>query len=354
MKIGLTSDWHISQYSSIVRSNGKEYSTRLEHLIDSINWAESLFSTMGCYAHICLGDAFDKAELNAAEISALKKIIWGKMYHYFIVGNHEMASSDLSKNTANLFDLMPNCRVIDRPSMLSISGEYDIFVLPYILNANRKPLEEYFENYPQKPEIILSHNDIKGIQMGSFISQDGFTIDEIQANCKLFINGHIHNCGQVADGIYNIGNLCGQNFSEDAFVYPHVAWIIDTETKEIKTFENPYALRFYKLDFTENNGIDYINDISSKIKPNAVVTVRCKEKDLDYLRARFGKEPNDLMPHNCNIIESRFVVDYSCSEQLEHSETILSVDHLNQFENYVKENIGVSELIMSELQEVLK
>ena len=42
MKYLIYSDVHISQGSSIVKQEGIKYSVRLEHIIDSINWAEEL------------------------------------------------------------------------------------------------------------------------------------------------------------------------------------------------------------------------------------------------------------------------------------------------------------------------
>ena len=354
MKLGITTDWHWSQFSSIIRSMGSKYSVRLEHLIDSLNWAEELFEYNNCYAHICLGDAFDKAELNAQEISALKEVKWGDMSHFFLVGNHEMASSDLSSNTANIFSLLPGSEVFDKPKMIVLDG-VSILMLPYILNCDRPTISSIIDRCcPEHPQIIFSHNDIAGIQLGGFVSQEGFSLDEIKETKALFLNGHLHNGGWLGDHIYNVGNLCGQNFSEDAFLYKHTAWILDTEAGKIERYENPYSFRFYKLDFTERNDIDYINDISSKVHKNAVVTVKCLEKDLHYLKARFGTENDDLIPRNCNVLFSRFVVDYTKTDSDEPTEISLSVDHLAQFEKYVKETIGADNVILSELQEVLK
>jgi len=56
MKIGLYTDVHYGQYSSILRMRGSKYSKRLENCIDSINWAEKLFEEQGCSRVICLGD----------------------------------------------------------------------------------------------------------------------------------------------------------------------------------------------------------------------------------------------------------------------------------------------------------
>ena len=340
MRIGLSTDWHICQFSSLVRGMGEKHSVRLEHLIDSINWAERVFEEKDCYAHICLGDAFDKPDLNAAEISALNDIEWGNLLHYFIVGNHEMASSDLRTNSANLFDLLPNCTVIANPTMLF----GNIFALPYVLEKNRKPLKEYLVNFG-RPRVILSHNDIAGMQMGQFISKEGFSVDEIEESCDLFLNGHLHNMGQFAKNGWNIGNLCGQNFSEDAFNYQHLVWVLDTDNGSIETFENPYALNFYKLSFTDENE-EQIRWAIGSLKNNAVLTVRCKQGKHDLIKK--------IVSERSDIIESRFILDYDTEVCQQDISQTLTVDHLAQFEKYVKEHIGYTDLIAGELKEVMK
>lgn len=74
MKILLYTDVHVSEFSSIIRSMGEKYSTRLENLIASINWAEKIATENNCDEIICLGDFFDKPELNSSELTAMKEI----------------------------------------------------------------------------------------------------------------------------------------------------------------------------------------------------------------------------------------------------------------------------------------
>lgn len=337
MKLLLYSDVHWSEFSSIVRSIGNKYSTRLEYLINSMNWVESMAYENQCDASICLGDFFDKPQLNAREISALKEVTWGKHPHYFIVGNHEISSSDLYMNSANLFEILPTSKVISNPSMLF----GNIFVLPYILNSNRLPLKEYLTI--GKPEIILSHNDIAGIQMGQFISKDGFTIEEIEENCDIFINGHIHNADKISNNIFNIGNLCGQNFSEDASKYKHYIWILDTETKQASTYENPYALNFYKFDFCQSNDFNELNNVYK----NSVLTIKCFDKDKQEIK--------QIINSLNNIVASRFLIEYKHKnlEELSVNDNI-QVDHLKQFNDYILNNSQVNDVLLEELNEVLK
>ena len=117
------------------------------------------------------------------------------------------------------------------------------------VNITNSEIKDYFGPIPQgMKRVILSHNDIAGIQMGAFLSKEGFSLNDIDENCDLFINGHIHNCGWVSEKAFNIGNLTGQNFSEDAFRFEHVAVILDTDTLHMDWYENPHAFNFYKID----------------------------------------------------------------------------------------------------------
>lgn len=77
----------------------------------------------------------------------------------------------------------------------------------------------------------------------------------------------------MADRVINVGNLTGQNFSEDAKKYSHGCIIFDTNTGECNLYENPYAFNFYKLS--------YGNDTLSGLKNNAVVTISVDSNDID-------------------------------------------------------------------------
>lgn len=354
MKILVVGDVHWSQYSSILRKRGVKYSYRLENLIKSINWVEDTAKQNDCKMVVYLGDFFDKPNLNAEEISALDDIQWSDIEHYFLVGNHESGMSSLEFNSANIFRLnnsfvVQNPIAMDNPYSMSDCPEELVF-LPYIMESDRESLSEYMYDTNNK-RIIFSHNDLKGIQMGRFVSKEGFSIEEIQDNCDLFLNGHLHNGAKVADKIINVGNLTGQNFSEDAFTYDHSVVLLDTETLQYAVYENPYSLNFYKLDLT-NADIDYINDMSSKLKQNSILTVKCNEKDLDYLRKRFnGKYKDDTVPFNCNVIESRFIV-HSNASKIDNKQETFSINHLDSFKEYMINLLGNSDVLLEELQEV--
>ena len=172
MKILICGDNHWSQYSSIVRQRGEKYSLRLENQIKSINWVEALAVEQECACIIHLGDFFDAPNLCSEEITALKEIEWAEyMPHYFLVGNHEIGTRNLQFNSVNVLTNNTPYEVIDK-----ITNKYwediEAVFIPYMFEGDKPELSTLFKTNATK-KIIFSHNDIKGIQMGQFISKEG-------------------------------------------------------------------------------------------------------------------------------------------------------------------------------------
>lgn len=352
MKILVYSDNHWCQYSSILRKRGDKYSVRLENQIKSINWAENLAEKLGCGVVIHCGDFFDKESLNSMELTALNELVFSDMTHFMLIGNHEMGLASLDYSSTHLFGIESNFSIINRPTTLDVDSNTQICFLPYDIKSDGKKIEDVFPK-TEKKRIIFSHNDLKGLQLGQYISSHGFELEDIENNCDLFINGHIHNGGRISKVIFNIGNLTGQNFSEDGFKYDHVVFVVDTETLKIEVYDNPYAINFYKVDFTENNSIDYINEVSSKMH-NAVVTIKCNEEDADYLQKRFGNIEDRIVPHHSSILESRFII-VSKEVAVDNNEIEdLSVDHISEFKKYILQEFTSSEIVLDELQKIFE
>ena len=339
MKIGVVGDIHWSKYSSIIRSRGEKYSTRLENCISSINWAEQLFIDNDCDIVVYLGDFFDSCDLKSEELTALTEINWSKFPHYFLVGNHEMGMHDLSFSSGHVFSLCDNLEVIDIPSLISYS-DTNIYFLPYILESERKAFSDYvgIDN-----AIVFSHNDLKGVQLGNFISQVGFDLNEIEENCSLFINGHLHNGYNVSSKIINLGNLTGQNFSEDATKYQHRVMILDTDTLKYDYFINPFAFNFFKFDLTTDLSYDTMKTILSN-SANAVFTVKTfVSSKLDFKNFQ-------------NVIASRVIIQPEINHNNSNDKAYesLSINHLEKFKEYVLSEFGNSDIVLEELSAVIQ
>lgn len=339
MKLGVVGDIHWSKYSSIVRQRGKKYSLRLENCIDSVNWAEETLKD--CDKIIYLGDFFDSDILKSEELTALSELKWNDKDHIFLVGNHELGLHDLSFSSAHLFNIA-NKVVIDKPVVQVYSYNHvELCFLPYMLD-NTGRIEDYIYGRTNKlPRIIFSHNDIAGIQLGKFLTKSGFDIEAIDASCDLFINGHLHNEICINDKIYNIGNLTGQNFSEDAFRYGHKVFIINTETLDIQKIENPFAFKFFKFENIENL-------LKYNFPSNSIVTAKLYIEQLNKAK--------DFVNNNDNIITYRFVV--LSKNNIIDSENIsniqLSVDHLEKFQEFILDRLGTDKVVTEELEEVIK
>lgn len=343
MRILKFTDNHFCEASSILRKFGTKYSVRLENQIQSLNWLEQLAVEKGCDAVICGGDFFNTPTLNENEITAVKDIQWNNLPHYFIVGNHESGYSSLQySSTKMLEDTHRN--IVYQPEKMVIH-DTELCFLPYIVESDRKPLDTYFGNKNTTHRIIFSHNDIKGIQLGPVESKTGFTISEIEDNCDLFINGHLHNGTQITNKIINIGNLTGQNFSENALIYSHNIMILDTDTLQYELIENPYAINFYKLEFETEKDFNLLK----KLKNNAVVSIKCIETIAPILTEQLKKFETKIIESKISVIRKTFDTD-SNTDHIEE----LTFDHLAKLYEFCKEKLGETEIIEFELSELCK
>lgn len=351
MKILFYTDPHWSQYSSILRKRGRKYSQRLENLINSVNWAESLSNEAGCGLVICLGDFFDSAILNSEEITALQDISWNyNVPHFFLVGNHESGVSSLEFNSTKAIE-RDGFTIVDKPGRLVIDNTSSLYFLPYIIEENRKSIKEYMneltDGEPTKNNIILSHNDLMGIRYGKFESKEGFNLKEIEENCSLFLNGHLHNSSFLNDKetILNLGNLTGQNFGEDAYRYKHYACVLDTDTMELDFYENPHAFNFYHIDISSTSDLKKLNTL----KTNAVVTFKCREELIDILKKEIVKFDN-IVEHKVVAYRDEVVIDDSQSKEI----SLSGMDYLNKFTDFILQSVGDFDVVREELAHISK
>lgn len=347
MKYLIFSDCHWSTYTSILRSRGKKYSTRLEYLIESLNWVNKVAIDYNCNTMICAGDFMDKAQCTDEELTALREIDWNNLGCYFVCGNHE--SSVLDLRFSSIKALESDIHFICSKVTLINDPEYNIILLPYITDKERKPLADYLSQLTldnNKPNIIISHNDIAGIQYGGFESMSGFSIKEIEANCDLFLNGHLHNSERITNKIINVGSFSAHNFTNDSLRYKYGIWLLDTETRALEFIENPYSLQFYKFDVLNASALNNLN----KIVNNSIVSIKC----LDTLQESVKNKLDELSD---KILENRIILTRGAIEKLENDIVLptLSSDYFKKFAEFCNTNIDVDKTILSaEIAEICK
>lgn len=346
MKILIYTDNHFCEQFSIITKMGDKYSQRLENQIKSLNWVEDLARKNNCDMVICAGDFFDKPNLTQQEITALNEINWyPQAEHYFLVGNHESEENDLHYNSAEVL-------AGDREGFWTISKPYyeggwkdfELAFLPYIKESMKQELSEYFP--PKKPgvrRLLISHNDLFGIQMGPTISALGFKPEDLAAICDYCVNGHLHNGTKVNNKVINLGNLTGKDFGEDAFRYKHNVMLFDTDAFTYELIPNPYAFNFYTVEINTEADLKILD----KVDDNAVVKAKCRADLVPQLREAFEK--------NSKIIETRiFITRELSSTETEGDLTDLTVDENAKFVECCKAKLENTKILDEELAEVLK
>ena len=342
MKILCFTDNHFCERSSIVTRYGEKYSLRLENQLESINWVEQISKEKGCDLVVCLGDFFDKPHLTDQELTALQDIRWNDLPHYFLVGNHESEEINLQFSSTSALKAL-NREIIDTPCTKNL-GDVELAFLPYVTESEKQSIEEYFSTKPAY-RILFSHNDLLGIQMGPVVSKTGFSIEELENNCTFCLNGHLHNGQAASRRVLNLGNLTGKDFGEDAFRYEHKVAIIDTDTFNIEFIENPYAFNFYKIDILSKSDLD----ILTKVKHNAILSIRCDESCIEAARTIIKDSPY--------ILEARVVMVKQFAASGEDTVINISdlvVDQCVKFAECCREKLEASPILEMELAEILK
>lgn len=343
MKILIFSDIHWSQNTSILRKQGNKYSIRLELLVNTLNWINKIALDYKCSAMICAGDMMDRSDCSDIELTSLKDIIWNGLPCYFLVGNHESSVVDLRYTTLKPLESSTN-KIISSPMNILLDNS-QIHFIPYVTEDMRKPLKDYLLNIDNsKHQIIISHNDLKGIRYGKYESKNGFDIKEIESMSDLYINGHLHNGGWVTKKILNLGSSTAHNFSNDSFNFNYGVWVLDTDTLELEFIENPYSLNFYKIEINTREDFNHIKNI----KNYAVISIKCVYSLKEELKEILDKDPRILTYKLIICMDSK---DETISEtQVE----LKGIDYIDKFKEFIQTNLGNDSIVMEELSEVCK
>ena len=228
-KIVISADIHFCKRESLVED-------RYPYLVNSINWADGLVGDL----HIDLGDMFNTAHLTAEDVAVLDTIKFKNSWHC-ITGNHEQDGHNSLLRYFRDFHT-----VYEKPQLRNFGGDIGwILFIPF--SKTPVPLSELLKKLPAGERVLVcSHCDI----VGMFGTEDGagYRIDDVEqeSRIKMWFQGHYHQRMRLSHKIQVVGNLCGQNFTQN--FDPHGVAVYDTVTNEFEFVENPYALMFGKMD----------------------------------------------------------------------------------------------------------
>jgi hypothetical protein len=214
--------------------------------------------------------------------------------------------------------------------------------LPYITEARRQDIKDYFPE-PKAKRLLISHNDLFGIQMGPAVSAVGFKPSDLETICDICVNGHLHNGVKITDKVINLGNLTGKDFGEDAYRYKHCVMLFDTDTWTYELIENPYAFNFYKVEITSKADLAKLR----QLKNNAVVSIQCTGALVSEVRELTASLPN--------IVETRIVIIREFADSSTEADIAdLTVDQYVKFAECCREKLENNKILEEELAEVLK
>lgn len=346
MKFLIYTDVHWCTYSSIIRSRGENYSKRIENLISSVNWAEELALKQDCDGVICLGDFFNKPDLTSEELTSITEIKWANLPHAFIIGNHDASNKSLSYNSVNVLS-RDTFDIIKKVKKVKVTDKVYFLFIPYLQDDVRQSILDYrteLEIPEDAKVIVLSHNDVKGIQYGPTLSKVGIDLEDIEEHCTLFLNGHIHNGNKIARNGFNLGNLTGKLFEEDAFKFSHQVIILDINGEDIGLdfIENPYAYNFYQLE------VKSIQDLFKldSLKNHAIISVKYLPEFKQELQEAISKHPN--------IEESKIIRIMEFIESADSGLVKLAdMNHLDQLKTFVLAELGSDDLLLEELNKII-
>lgn len=264
----------------------------------------------------------------------------------FLVGNHESGQSSLQYSSTKILE-SPERKfsVINTPCEWS-KDNLQLLFLPYVLESDRKPINEYFTKKPNAYTILFSHNDLKNVQMGPVISRVGFEIPELESIADITFNGHLHNGQKITNKVINLGNATGRDFSENANIYKHQIAILDTEARQVEYIENPYAFNFYKLDIFSKADLKFLNNL----KQNAVLSVHCDKSLYSEIKEKIEARGSQIIEYRLTATQNNQAKD--TEKQISIAD--LAVDHHEKFAECCREKIGLSDILEAELAEVLK
>lgn len=342
MKILLFSDVHWSTYTSVVRQRDAIYSRRLNLLVESMNWLNKLAIERGCEFMICAGDMMNSSTCGDEELTALREVKWNDLKCYFLVGNHESSVRNLKFKTVDALESY-NRIIVNSEDVVLYDHENKVVInfLPYNEDYELSNRDDKYKDYKR---VIISHNCIKGVQYGAFLSKVGYDIEDIESKCDLFLNGHIHNRGVITSKIINLGSVSAHNFTNDSSVYDYGVWILDTSTLKLEFIENPYSLNFYKFKVENDKELQELREV--ELKNNSVLSISAHDTYRESVKTTLEEKKNILM---YKIILSRDNVSTNVSFQ---SSDIKKKDHVEQFRQFALEVLGNDTIVEEELSEV--
>jgi DNA repair exonuclease SbcCD nuclease subunit len=281
---GIVSDIHLhnwSAFSSILSTGENE---RLMLVLQALESSAHEMHREGCKRMYIAGDLFHvrgkitPSVLNPT-LAAFKRIV--KLLDVRIIpGNHDLESNDsceLTNATQALAAL--GCTVITKPTQFF---DDDVYMVPWEahLGELKKKLKVGWEEH--QPETAIIHAPLNGVIPG--IPDHGLDDKELASLGFDFIfSGHYHNRVDFGNGVWSIGALTHQTWSD---VNTGAGYLIVYGDRKIRALESD-APKFVDLDDSMTNAQAKTVCAGNYVR---VKLGEASEKDIQEVRERVKSE----------------------------------------------------------------
>lgn len=308
MKIALITDQHFGVRNDSIQFH--EYYKKF--------YTDFFFPTlrqMGIRDIVELGDIFDRRKyVNFDTLSRCRDYFFDPISRdgiklHCIVGNHDIYFKNT--NRVNAPDLLLgefDMEIYSEPKDVEFDGT-SILMMPWINSQNYDVAMYAIEQ--SRSDICLGHLEFRGFEMyrGAVIDH-GLSHTTFQ-KFDMVCSGHFHH-KSTKDNINYLGAPYEMTWSD--YDDPRGFHILDTETKELQYFQNPYIM-FHKVFYDDTLGEDVLKQDFDKLKDTHVKVV-VKNKDNPYLFDLYIDKLNAANPAHMQVVEDNFNLDLEDDENI--------------------------------------
>lgn len=213
-------------------------------------------------------------------------------------GNHDIYYRDVNEiNSLDILLAKYPFKVLHDPVEMTF-GSSNILFLPWICKSNEERTFKLLEN--PTATIAMGHLELAGYEMYAGITQEHGMSSDLFKNFKTVYSGHYHHKSTKGNITY-LGASCEYNWSD--YNDPRGFHIFDTETKQMKFYENPYTM-FSILYYDDEKGLIDTRNVTNKYVKIVVMNKTDRLKFEKYLEGVYAQKPIDVV-----IIEETIIPD---------------------------------------------
>ena len=245
-RLVLSTDYHLKFHSPFDRITDSGLPSRLNEIVESVNWVSELGKKHKASYFLGLGDIFDSAEkLQTKEGLSIAEMFRGikKKYGnntFFIPGNHDCLSAN-----HNILDFFADTvNVFSEPTFVDVPGAR-LFFMPYIRESADiyAQLEKFKKSTCLGRKYLFAHFWDSSV-MG--VDPDAVDLSKIDLSFfdRVFL-GHYHVPTQNKNSkVVYLGTIANKKFNETG---PKGCWILDLETNKLEFHINPHSPEFFQV-----------------------------------------------------------------------------------------------------------